>query len=822
MNTLKVFAGGLLAILLSALLLFLMNIDVISTLNQYSVGGYSDGYKNYYTFGYQLQHNPGYLHFEGMNYPFGEHIIFTDGQPLLVFMLKFFSNHIYDISAYTVGIVNSLAFFSVSLCALFLFLIFKNLKLPIWYAIIAAVLIALLSPQIRRMGVGHYALAYTFVIPMLFYCCQLFDKRPSWKLTFTIVLSIIACSFLHLYYLLICVMIVACFTLFSFLFDRDLGKLFQLLIQLLLPFICVFLFLKLSDPITDRPSTPFGFLVYKAQWESLFLPIEHELGKFIFDHKLTKFISKYIVPIRGVQFEGIAYVGLVSTFVLLFSAFWFPISKIRKRGRFKMPPYLKKMMGTGLLIGLFACGVPFVFGLEWTLDYLGPLKQFRSIGRFAWVFFYALNIFAFYFVYKFLNPDIHQSLGEIQRGIKQTNSGAILTKDKLPKKWSKGAIVIVLLIVFGVQFYDVNQLHRSKFYWLRQELPPRLTEQLTEDHWSKQLDIDKYQAILPMPFFHIGSEHFGLEQSGFQLSNTLTASWITALPIIGNYMSRTSLEQTLKSVEWTTEPYRLHFLDELKNHIGDDISKKNFLVLWQKEGKMSDAEKKIVSFAKPVWEDKDMQLFELNPMDLRNGLTTKIDSFNNAFYNQKLYGTGNKIGYDFKEIDGVLPENEIVSSDSLTHFVSSFFDATNIQKDRTEKGVLLNKENEWTIYNGAIKFNKSDSDTSALNELVFSMWIDLYENSLALCHIAVETDKGEKKDFPIKRSIIAMDKNWVLLEHKLAFKEMPNTLNIKVHYAAEKNVKQAHIDDLLIRPSGTDLYIKTKDGVWKNNRYWVK
>ena len=45
-----------------------------------------DGLKNYYTAIWYVHHDAGWW-FTGMNYPFGEHVVFTDNQPLLSFVL---------------------------------------------------------------------------------------------------------------------------------------------------------------------------------------------------------------------------------------------------------------------------------------------------------------------------------------------------------------------------------------------------------------------------------------------------------------------------------------------------------------------------------------------------------------------------------------------------------------------------------------------------------------------------------------------------------------------------------------------------------------
>ena len=45
-----------------------------------------DGIKNTFTYLYQCMYGHGYW-FSGMNYPYGEHIVYTDAQPVLVDIL---------------------------------------------------------------------------------------------------------------------------------------------------------------------------------------------------------------------------------------------------------------------------------------------------------------------------------------------------------------------------------------------------------------------------------------------------------------------------------------------------------------------------------------------------------------------------------------------------------------------------------------------------------------------------------------------------------------------------------------------------------------
>ena len=65
--------GGLLAVTLTAVLLFVYYSRDIICAGQLRYGAWGDGYKNFYTLAYYLKNDSG-AHFSGMNYPFGENV----------------------------------------------------------------------------------------------------------------------------------------------------------------------------------------------------------------------------------------------------------------------------------------------------------------------------------------------------------------------------------------------------------------------------------------------------------------------------------------------------------------------------------------------------------------------------------------------------------------------------------------------------------------------------------------------------------------------------------------------------------------------------
>ena len=89
--------------------------------NQTFMGGGFDGLKNYYTPWYHAKYDSTYTHFQGMNYPYGDHVVFADAQPLLSNAIKLFG-----LGDWTVAIVNYALILSIFLTGRLLFRILQR------------------------------------------------------------------------------------------------------------------------------------------------------------------------------------------------------------------------------------------------------------------------------------------------------------------------------------------------------------------------------------------------------------------------------------------------------------------------------------------------------------------------------------------------------------------------------------------------------------------------------------------------------------------------------------------------------------------------
>lgn len=532
-----------LAFFLTYLVLLGYHHAVILHPNSYLFGDFVDGLKNYFTPLYHILYDSHYSWFEGMNYPQGEHIVFADAQPLLSNTLKFISHHAVDISGYTVGIMNFLMFFSIPLSAAPLSWVLTQLKVEGFWNIIGALFIALLSPQLFRMG-GHFALAYSFVIPLLigFWFWQW--KKTTWQKSLVIGVSITLISGLHFYYFAIAAFFLGLSHGVRLLSRHRLPLSATLLhgaLQVVLPFVLLQLWLFFTDPVADRPNNPFGFMAYRAHWESILLPVGKPLGSLI---------NAYVTPIRNVSWEGIAYVGLPAfVFVILFL-----VLRPLKKWKAKLPESFSPLLWSGIALAFFAMGVPFVFGLEWLVEYSGPLKQFRGIGRFAWLFYYVINL-AFFSAFVQL---------------------------QWKKAWVKPTLSVLL---FAALVYEVHVVHQNPFYQKNKvaifHQPPGIKELQNQSN-------HRFSALLPLPFFLTGSENIWYGPEGSKsIKKSFVTSLQTGLPIAGVQMSRTSLTHTLEKLKVVKAPL------QLPNWLPDQLPLR---VLVDSSTELTAGEKQLLSF----------------------------------------------------------------------------------------------------------------------------------------------------------------------------------------------------------------------------------
>src|SRR6187431_404614 len=138
-----------------------------------------DGLKNYYTLDYYVKHDQGW-HFTGMNYPYGENIIYTDNQPILAMLLGWLDRNVVDMDHHVIGTLNMLLLLSVYFAVLVCYLLLRRWSVGWWWALATSMCIVFMSPQLLRFH-GHYGLGYIVFLPLLFLFVDLMMRSPKRK-----------------------------------------------------------------------------------------------------------------------------------------------------------------------------------------------------------------------------------------------------------------------------------------------------------------------------------------------------------------------------------------------------------------------------------------------------------------------------------------------------------------------------------------------------------------------------------------------------------------------------------------------------------------
>ena len=570
-------AGAIITITLTAILLFFYYSHQIINANHLNYGQWGDGYKNFYTISYYLKHDNG-THFTGMNYPYGENVVFTDNQPIIAWLLKFLSiffpfiiNHIH---AYLAGVI----FFSVVISAFFLYKTLIEFEVSELHAALFGSLIALLSPQIVRLH-GHYALGYTCFIPiLLFLLVRYFKTNGRLKVFFFITSTLTFFAFIHIYYLAMgsfFVLLIACVFSLSKISEikkhiRFIGFLF---ISAVIPFFILKSYLLLTDHVNDRPHSPWGFVSSRSTVADILLH----------PYSFTGEVIGQLFPKANIayHFEGSGYIGLVTLITLLIVLILSIVSfsEIKKVSNWYL---LNIFMITAFVVLLFAMAFPFsIDGLEpYYTKMPSAVKQFRASGRFNWIFYYTATLYA-----------------------------AVFISHLFRYLYSKKKYILYTLLVcsvYAIWFIEMNMIA------VRNEKDFKANSNYIDDQaesdklhgalQSNGKNSGNFQAILSFPFFLNGSEKLYIESGGS--FEAMKASLFTGLPLIDTKMSRTSESQAFSIANLLSSDY-------IRKDIIRKFPGQKPLLMLTSGNDFMPVERKLISKARLLFTDGDNRFYEL-------------------------------------------------------------------------------------------------------------------------------------------------------------------------------------------------------------------
>jgi len=489
-----------------------------------------DGMKNYFTFQSYLQqpYAKGLALYSGMNYPYGDYVFYTDNTPLVAVLVKIFSHYVYDLTPYGLDVYHAVLVSGMLLSTLLLVLVLRRL-LRSWVLVLGfSILLPWLSPQLGRLLIGHFNLSQSWVLLLAIWgLLCIYERanagRPIWRPTAVLVLGFTVAAFLHLYYLLIVGLCTGSFFLFWLLGGqrwRQWRLVFAGATITGLPLLLALFVIRAVDGYyTLRRSTAsgFNFLPWKLQFSSLFQRYSYERTHFVIN-------AVQPAPYESQAYLGIfALVGLTVALVVIIAnrAAW-----RRWWQAWRQTPQARFLL---LLLAAAAVGLFTALGTEYYLadnqyvitNYLSAffylhkftekVAQFRAVARFSWPFFWAVNMLVL--------------------------SGLDYWLATSPVRW-RGLVAVAFVLLAWLDTRDTLKFYRHAL------MPNTLTNAANQPDIRallKGIKPQEYQAILPVPYFHVGTEDLEvtIDDDSIHSNHAYQLSLRTGLPLIASKMSRT-------------------------------------------------------------------------------------------------------------------------------------------------------------------------------------------------------------------------------------------------------------------------------------------
>jgi hypothetical protein len=494
-----------------------------------------DGLKNSYTllsFVKEPIGPEGIFKYNGFKYPYGDYVYYTDNTALFAVPFRWFCHHVWDLSDQTLPIFNVVILLNIILCGLLLFHVLRRVLKNDLLAVILSIILAWTNIQVMRIWRGHYNLSFSSLIIIAIALLMLWHKYQGYhrkQILAGLLMSLLVflAAMIHIYYVAIVGLFIAC-GLFAYGVYELKNK--QGTISIIAA--AVVPLLGLAATLALIRTTDHYFLLRKEGATGYDWMEEKTLFSHLFSH--IRFQNIYF-PISVdppiAEAEKAAYLGNIG----LYAFFAFAIAAlVSKKCREVLKEIQAAFFSDRMRASIFIAGllmlsasfgeVYFTAGANDTSNQLrivnifNPLlylhlitnrvEQFRCMGRLMWPFYFTFNIWMGYTIAQLYS----------RYGVK-----------------AKVGIIAAIVFLGGAElmdYIDSIQYNCSMVNYLdRKEVGKVMYDP----------SLANCQAILPIPFYIVGSENYHLiidDQD--QWSNyTYRLAMRNHLPLIASKLSRT-------------------------------------------------------------------------------------------------------------------------------------------------------------------------------------------------------------------------------------------------------------------------------------------
>lgn len=730
--------------------------------NSSLISVWNDGIKNYFTTLFYIDYNEG-NHFSGMNYPFGEHIVFTDNMPAFARPIQWLGQYIPWIKQHSLGAMNLTLLFSIVLAAHFVFKTLRHYKVPGLFAIVSTLFIVFCAPQLNRIT-AHYGMSIVWYLPAIIYFIIRYVEGQQWKyLIYISLVSTIAALF-HLYNLAIILVFIGFVTASNVLLHRFSKKsIRQSIWMLFFELISVGLsysYVLSTDTVKDRPTYPFEALGNEATLNDIFVndtPLGH----------IFQFLFGTATPV--ISTEGKSYIGLVSILVFICLTVLFIKRIIRYKSKTASPYSIDKSFQILLLAALFqllfSMAIPFIVDRDFFIDHISVFRQFRALGRFIWPFYFVIMIFSTLFI-----AEIYKKLRAKKKNILAT--GLLTT-----------TMLIWLIQAYGyVQAFKLYDKEAKENYTV---LYSKAEKSWPEWLKEKGYEISDFQAVLGLPFFHYNSDKIWIDLGnvGRNEYELCKLSLQTGIPMVNTILARTSWGQTFANIQLLDGPFNpkevLHRFDDRPILLYVE----NIAVL------NPEKEKEWVNQAVFIGDkSEEISVYAINPKALQ-----KQDQEYRLQITDQVMQLNHKMGL-------------LNSTDTDFYYINNFEDSNN-EKGFGDKGMFVPK-----MANAALVDSIKIPEQGRGRDYNISLWAKCNMTDYRTPHFEIyQYNKDHQQisfdDFAAKQSTNVQE-DWFLAEKNFTMNAHTSYIKILV-YSGRDKISYMGLDNLLIRPGNSIFYYQS-------------
>ncbi len=714
--------------------------------NQYLLATGGDAVKNYYTMAWYLAHDSGWWT-SGMNYPYGEHIFFADIQPIFSFMIASVAPVNSNPALYTPGIINLLMFLSLVLCAYFLFKILLYFKVPLLWALLTSLLITFLNPQLPRFF-AHYSLAHAFIIPMFWWLTIKANKHQKpFIFSALLLMALLFSAMIQIYFLVIGAAFVMIFTLAVRIIKKPIKKISFIapLSAAVLSLVLFKLLILVTDPVSDRSISPYGFIGFR-----------HIPATLLFKQG-SDFMNAF--GISALSIENKTYLGLAVA-IMAITGFLMFISKIIKNKSLRIKienPVMAASLIAAIVLLVFSMAIPFIWFPQ-LLDRFPVFNQFRACGRFAWPFYYVMAVYAMVLIKRFYQILFDADLKSFAWGI--------------------------LALFWSVWGFEVFLNLRMVYHSMPQNKSTFLQSSLNQTLKNHAINADDFQAILPLPYYNIGSEKLYISNSNKAIYESCRASIALGLPIITTHLSRTSISQSFKEAQLLSGPM-------IKKTIVQDLPNQKPILVLSCSDALKPYEQSVIDRSTLIAHINGLSLFSLKINDLQDQTHQLKLSFN-------------------AQKDSLIRKGMYFLSDSQAVFIYRHFDHTNFQ-DYTFAG----RSSLYHDKGNLVLLDTLLSKTGYPNPLIVSFWMHYHPQRPAfpLVHWQLwdQANTLIANQYINPKEGVEIYNEWLNISFPLQHFEAG--MRFKLEVQGDKAI----VDELLIQKQTEKVWYQNSTGLFYNN-----